>query len=163
MVRFDKLPSWSSNPHEHYVPILYEGEIVGFCQPTYVARILATLNDDEKLRKALKLACYDLISRAGGNRTEVEDLVQKYLARVTRPKQGTAAIAHYLRERQAELDLTEGEFTKFCYTFRLAASDLAKIYNGEELESRLLIPLSRILGMTVDELIAVWQGSESEM
>ncbi|MBF2025250.1 MAG: hypothetical protein IGS48_00580 [Oscillatoriales cyanobacterium C42_A2020_001] len=162
MVRFDKLPSWSSNPHDHYVPISHEGEVVGFCKPAYVARILETLNEDEKLRQALELACYDLISRAGGNRTEVEDLVQKYLARVARPKQGTAAIAHYLKERQVELDLTDGEFAKFCYTFRLSPSDLAGIYSGGDIDSRLLIPLSRILGMTVDELIAVWQGGEEE-
>lgn len=158
MVRFNQRQSWTSNPHDLYVPIAYEGETVGFLKPNHAGQILEALNDDEKLRKALKLACYDLVARSGGSKENVADLVQQYLAKAGRPTRGVAAIALFLRERQLELDLTDDEFAKFCDTFRLSAAELEGIYRGNELESTQLTPLARILGMSVDELIYVWKG-----
>lgn len=158
-MRFDRPQSWTSNINEQYLPIAHLGEVVGFCKSNYAARLLETLNDDETLRKALQLACYDLVARSGGSSSQVNDLVQQYLIKAARPKQGVGAIALLLHERQEELDLTDDEFAKFCDTFRLSRQELAAIYGGQEVDSKHLTPLSRILGITVDELLAVWQGA----
>lgn len=158
MVRFNQQQSWTSNPHDLYIPVAYDGEVVGYLKPKHVEQILDALNDSEKVRKALKLACYDLVARSGGSKEKVSDLVQKYLTRAGRPTRGVAAIALFLRERQLELDLTDDEFKKFCDTFRLSAAELEGIYQGNELDSAQLTPLARILGMSVDELIQVWKG-----
>jgi hypothetical protein len=122
---------------------------------------LDILNEEEKVRKALQLACYDLVSRQGGSSDGVNDLVQQYLAKAGRPKQGAAAIALLLKERQDELDVSDEEFAKFCGTFRLSREELEGIYAGAEIESKQLTPLSRILGLSVDDLITVWQGENN--
>jgi hypothetical protein len=84
--------------------------------------------------------------------------MQQYLAKTERPRSGTGAIAILLEERQEELDLTDEEFAKFCDTFRLSREELRNIYAGEDIENTQLAPLSRILGMTIDEIIEVWRG-----
>lgn len=160
MARMNQPLPWETNPTKVYVPISYEGKVVGFCRPDFADRIVATLNEDEQFRKALKLACYDLVARSGGGGTQVEELVQRYLAKAGRPKRGTAMVALLLKDRQDELDLSDEEFAKFCDTFKLSRPELSNIYAGGDIESHQLTPLSRILGMSVDELIAAWQGKE---
>jgi hypothetical protein len=154
----DQPSSWQFESQAAYVPISHEGTIVGFCQPNYVKQVISTLNDAEKLQKALQLACYDLIAREGGSREDVDDRVQTYLNRVSRPLSGTALVALMLKERQAELDLNHEEFAKFCDSYRLSREELRNIYHGEEIESQQLSPLARILGKTIDEVIDAWRG-----
>lgn len=158
MVRFSQSHSWVSNPDESYIPVLYEKEVVGFCKPHYATRIITILNEDEISRKALQAACTDLIARMGRTDIGVADLMQQYIELVSRPKHGVAAIAFYLKERQAELDLTDEEFAKFCDTFRLSRDELNAIYQGQLVDPRQLTPLSRILGMTIDDVIVVLRG-----
>ncbi len=160
MVKINQPQPWESNPGETFVPVLHEGQVIGFCRLNYADRIVETLNDDEKLRKALHFACYDLIARSGGSTDSVNDLVQQYLAKAERPKSGTGAIALLLQERQNALDLTDEEFAKFCDTFRLSREELKNIYAGHDIENTQLAPLSRILGLSIDELIEVWRGQE---
>ncbi len=158
MVKINQPQSWTSDPHDLYVPIAHEGETIGFCKPLHAARILDTLNDDDKLRKALQMVCSDLVAQTGGDPRTVNELIQQYLAKAARPKQGIAAIALLLKERQDELDVTDEEFARFCDTFRLSPSELQCIYDGQEIEARQLNSLSRILGLTMEELMMVWKG-----
>lgn len=159
MTRLHHPPSWDSSSNQSYIPISHEGNVVGFCQPDYANRIVETLNEEDRLRKALHLACQDLISR-GVMASSVEALVHDYLHKSGRPRKGTALIALMLKERQAELDITDAEFAKFCDSYKLSRHELQAIYNGTEIESSQLLPLSRILGMTVDEVIEAWKGRE---
>ncbi len=152
--------SWELNTQETFVPISHEGKVVGFCEPVYAQRIVASLNEEERLQKALALACYDLTARLGGGAMSVDDLVQQYIAKAERPTSGTAIVAMLLQHRQEDLDLTEEEFAKFCDTFRLSRAELHGIYAGADIENNQLGPLSRILGMTVNELIDTWKGKE---
>jgi len=161
MVRLRPKVPWEFNPHEQYVPLLFEGEVVGFCKPEYARRMLAILNEEEKHRKALQMACYDLVAKSGGNRNEIQDRIQQYLAKAARPTSGTGAIALLLKERQSELDLTDEEFCRFCDTFRLSRQELGQIYSGADMESNQLNPLARILGLSVDEVIYAWKGGET--
>lgn len=158
MPRMNQSLPWEVDPNQNFVPISYEGTVIGFCQASYAKRIIDILNDENKLRKALNLACYDLITQSGGNSATIKDLIQKYLTRAERPKSGTGAIALLLKERQDELDLTDEEFIKFCDTFRLIRENLQGIYAGADIDSAWLAPLSRILGISMDELIDVLQG-----
>lgn len=151
---------WNCSTQAAYVPLSYEGEVVGFCRPDCASEIAKSLNDLEMLQKALHLACYDLVARSGGSSESVMELVKRYLAKVERPLQGSALIALLLRERQVDLDLTDDEFAKFCDSYRLSRAELREIYRGEEIESHQLIPLSRILGRTVDEVIEAWKGED---
>lgn len=158
MSKINSASSWNCAAKAAYVPLLCEGTIVGFCQPDYAQEVVRSLNDTEKLQKALQLACYDLVARSGGSSEGVAELMKTYLAKVSRPPQGTALVALLLRERQTDLDLTDEEFAKFCDSYRLSRAELRGIYSGEEVESHQLIPLSRILGKTVDELIEAWKS-----
>ena len=157
MDRFHKHLSWELQSNEAYVPILYEGEVVGFCRPEVAQQIVDSFNEEETYRRALQMACHDLIARSGSARNPKE-LMQRYLAKAERPKSGTGAIAVSLKERQRELDLTNEEFARFCDTFRLSREELKNIYAGELIEGNQLSPLSRILGLTMDELIQLWKG-----
>ncbi|NJR49136.1 MAG: hypothetical protein HC780_05770 [Leptolyngbyaceae cyanobacterium CSU_1_3] len=151
---------WQFDAQATYTPISFEGTIVGFCKADAVKQVVSTLNNAEKLQKALALACYDLIAREGGNTDSVGELAQQYLNKIGRPLHGTALIALLLKERQAELDLSPDEFAKFCDSYRLSRLELRQIYNGEEIESQQLSPLARILGKTIDEVINLWQESD---
>ncbi|MCL6436597.1 MAG: hypothetical protein K6T90_20795 [Leptolyngbyaceae cyanobacterium HOT.MB2.61] len=162
MAKINQPLPWESNSDEPFLPISYEGEVIGFCRSDYASQIVETLNDDDKLRKALYLACYDLVARSGGSTSNINELMQQYIAKATRPRRGTGAIALLLKERQADLDLTDEEFAKFCDTFRLSREELRNIYAGADIENTQLSSLSRILGMTVDEVIEVWRGKEQE-
>ncbi|MFN6530889.1 hypothetical protein [Nostoc sp. ChiSLP03a] len=77
-----------------------------------------------------------------------------------RPKYGTRAIAVLLQDRQKELDLSNQEFAKFCDTFKLSPTELNNIYAGEAFDDNLLAPLSRILGITKEQLLKVRDGCE---
>lgn len=151
--------SWEMSATDAYVPLLYEGEMVGLCKPSVAKSVIETLNEDEKMLKALRLACDDLARRLDTG-TTADMLMEEYLRRAERPKSGIGAIARLLRERQHELDLNDDEFAKFCDTFRLSRPELASIFAGADLQSQQLSPLSRILGISVDDLLHVWQGFE---
>ena len=151
---------WECSAKSAYLPLSHEGAIVGFCDPTYARTIAQSLNESDLLQKALQMACYDLVARMGGSPDSVSDLVQQYRSKAERPLQGSALIAMLLRERQIDLDLTHDEFAKFCDSYRLSRAELREIYQGEEVESHQLIPLSRILGKTVNEVIEAWKGDE---
>ncbi|HEY9621364.1 MAG TPA: hypothetical protein V6C78_13395 [Crinalium sp.] len=154
-----ELPSepqaWQFSSAEFYVPITYEDEIVGFCKPDFAIRIVKALNDDEKLYKALWLACDDLMRRSGGKCGPVDELMGEYLAKTVMPQTGIAAIADLLRRRQAELDISDKEFFKFCDSYRLPPDKLQAIYDGEEIDSSILTPLARVLSCSVDDLLEV--------
>lgn len=151
---------WNCSTQASYVPLSHQGTIVGFCDPDYAGTIAKFLNERELLEKALYQACYDLVARTGGSPDTIAQLVQRYRAKVDRPLQGSALISVLLRERQIDLDLTEEEFAKFCDSYRLSRSELREIYRGEEVESHQLIPIARILGKTVDQVMEAWKGDE---
>lgn len=151
---------WECSTQSAYVPLSFEGDLVGFCRPDCATEITKSLNDAELLRKALQLACYELIARSGGSSDSIGDLMKRYLRKAERPLQGSALIAVLLKERQVDLDLTDDEFAKFCDSYRLSRVELHGIYHGQEVESHQLIPLSRILGKTVDEVIEAWKGED---
>jgi hypothetical protein len=151
---------WECSTQSAYMPLSFEGEVVGFCRPDCATEITRSLNEAEMLQKALQLACYDLVARSGGSSESVGELMQRYLTKAERPLKGSALIAVLLKDRQIDLDLTDDEFAKFCDSYRLSRVELQEIYHGEEIESHQLIPLSRILGKTVDEVIEAWKGDD---
>ena len=149
---------WQVNPQEPFMPIALEGKIVAYCHPDHAQHIAEILNEQDKLQKALQLACYDLVARSGGSSDSVNDLMQDYRNRVSRPTRGTGLIALLLKERQQNLDLTAEEFAKFCDSYRLSRSELQQIYRGGDIEHQQLMPISRILSVTIDEVIDAWGG-----
>ncbi len=151
--------SWQFDPNDSYVPINYEGEMMGFGKPEFAIRVVDLLNDEEKFRKALRLACYDLVSRLGGLSSSLDELVESYLAKAQTPRSGIGAIALLLQHRQMELDVNDEEFARFCDSYRLSRNDLQGIYDGKEVDVKILTPLSRILGMSVDSLLEVLEGT----
>jgi hypothetical protein len=159
MVLPDETPAWQCYPADSYVSVTYEDEVIGFCKPDFAVRIVEVLNDDEKLRKALRLACYDLISLSGGSSSQIDELVHKYLSRTAEPKSGVAAIAALLHDRQDELDVSDKEFARFCDSYRLPPEKLDAIYAGEDIDSSMLTPLARILGRPVEDIIQILEGS----
>lgn len=160
MTRLHQPSPWERHSKDAYVPLSYQGNVIGFCKPNVADHIVETLNSAERLHKALHMACSDLLAQRGDSPINANTLVQQYLAKAERPKHGTPAIALLLKERQAELDVTDEEFTKFCDTFRLSRVELHHIYAGHEIDSNQLNPLSRILGISVDELIEIWREKE---
>src|SRR5919202_4125529 len=155
----DPLP-WEYYPHDPYVPITYEDSVVGFGKPEFAVRIVEVLNEEDKLRKALHMACLDMIKRSGGDPSAVEQLMEKYIQKAQRPKYGTPAIAALLRERQQELDVSTQEFVKFCDSYKLSRKELKNIFAGEEIYDSMLGPLSRILAISVEELMAERDGTD---
>lgn len=151
---------WHFESNEPYIPVYHKGDLVGFFKPEYASEIIKFLNEEEVLKKALKMACTDLIKKMGGDTRKVYYLMEKYVKTNERPKYGTRAIAILLQDRQKELDLSTQEFTKFCDTFKLSPTELNNIYAGEAFADSLLAPLSRILGMAKERLLEVRDGSE---
>jgi hypothetical protein len=151
--------AWQFYPADAFVSVTYEEELVGFCKPDFAARIVETLNDDEQLRRALRLACYDLMAKSGGTGGDVNTLMVQYLAKAATPKSGIAGIAVLLRDRQRELDVGDKEFAQFCETYRLPPDKLAAIYAGEEIDQSMLSPLARILGRPMDDLFQILDGT----
>jgi hypothetical protein len=152
--------SWQLSSTEHYLPISHQGTTAGFLKEEYAAEITKLLNDETMLKKALKLACIDLVKQSGGDPSQVKVMIKKYLKMVEIPKYGTKAIAILLKERQQELDLGEREFVKFCDSFKLPPSELSKIYAGGNIDDSFISPLSRILGVSKSRLFEIRDGSE---
>ncbi|WP_445635552.1 HTH cro/C1-type domain-containing protein [Nostoc sp. DSM 114161] len=153
---------WQIEVNSPYVPIYHKGDLVGFFKQEYASEVIKFLNEEEVLKKALKMACTDLIKKIGGDTSKVNYLMEKYVKTSERPKYGTRAIAVLLRDRQKELDLSNQEFAKFCDTFKLSPTELNNIYAGEPFDDSLLAPLSRILGIAKERLLEVRNGSEKE-
>jgi hypothetical protein len=151
---------WQAESSDHFVPVYYQGNLTGFFKQEYADEIIRFLNEQEVLNKALRLACTDLIKKTGGDASQVKNLMKKYIKISERPKYGTRAIALLLKERQKELDLNIQEFTKFCDTFKVSPPELDSIYTGEAIDDNLLAPLSRILGMSKEQLLEVRDGVE---
>mgnify|MGYP003907277311 CR=1 FL=1 len=149
---------WQFAAKVNYFPIFHEKALVGFSRREYVAKIVKVLNEEETFRKALQLACSDLIKQAEGDPRKIDELVQKYLMMADRPRYGSRAIATLLRDRQAELNVSDQEFARFCDSYRLPPEELEEIYAGEEIFNSQLISLARILGTTVEDLIEVRDG-----
>jgi len=154
----DPLP-WQLNPDKPYCPIMHQGKVVGFGRPRFANRVVNLLNEEEKLLKAMKLACRDLLTRMGRSPDDAEELMAEYLARATRPKSGVGAIVVLLLDRQAELDISADEFAKFCDSYKLSRSELSDIYAGKELNNTQLGSLSRILGRSIDDVLEIWHGT----
>jgi len=160
MLRGEPMP-WQSNSSESYVPILHEGAIVGFCKPDYAQRIVTMLNEDEVLHKAMRSACTDLLRHAGGDPSQLNGLIKSYIDQAKRPKSGSAAIAVLLRDRQDELGVKDAEFVQFCNINRLSPEWLKDIYAGEAVSDRILGPLAKILGITVERLVEIRDGKSA--
>lgn len=152
-------PAWQVKATDTYITLRHENQVVGMLKPDIAARIVALLNDEERLKKALQLACYDLMIRSGGGGArEVDYLCTKYINQASRPTSGTGAIALWLKQRQADLDITDQEFERFCDSYRLLPIKLQGIYEGREIDSSMLTPLSRVLGCSVEEVLQVLEG-----
>ncbi|MUG99674.1 hypothetical protein F7734_48310 [Scytonema sp. UIC 10036] len=154
---------WQLDASETYLPFHYKGTLAGLLKQEFADEVLKVLKEDEVLKKALKIACVELIKQSGGELSQVKDLMKKYIKMCERPKHGTRAIAILLGERQLELDLNNQEFAKFCDTFKLSPVELNNIYAGEPVDDSLLAPLSRILGISKTELCAIRDGCEREI
>ncbi|MBW4643379.1 MAG: hypothetical protein KME23_10385 [Goleter apudmare HA4340-LM2] len=162
MSSYNETLDWQFESSNLYMPIYYKGDLVGFLNQEYASEIIKFLNEEEVLTKALKKACTDLLQKTGGDTSQVKHMMKKYIKISERPKYGTRAIAVLLNQRQKELDLNSQEFTKFCDTFKVSPTELNNIYTGEVVDDILLAPLSRILGISKERLLAVRDGSEEE-
>jgi hypothetical protein len=150
---------WQRNTNETYVPLTFEGEVVGFCKPEYAAQLCDVMNDEKKLRRALQLICADMVKRSQGRLGSAEELIDEYIARASIPRSGARAIALLLKNRQEELGVTDKEFMTFCDSYRLSPDKLKDIYSGNaKIESTLYAPIARILGLSVEEVVQIIQG-----
>ncbi|MGG6296183.1 hypothetical protein ACQ4M4_17480 [Leptolyngbya sp. AN02str] len=152
-------PLWRVNAADVYLPISYDGSVVGYCKPAFAARIIETLNDEQRYAKALQMACADLARRTGGAAGTADLLMERYLNHAEQPRSGVKAIAVWLKDRQEELDVSDAEFERFCESYRLPKRSLQAIYAGHEIDSRVLTPLARILGCSVEDVLTVLEGS----
>ncbi len=152
---------WQFNQTKSLVPVTYNGGVVGFCYAEYAEKIVGILNEEDKLRKALRVACLDVIKRTGGDPKQIEQVMKKYLAMGQRPKYGSFAIAYLLRDRQEELDVSDKEFARFCDSYRLSLPDLRNIYQGKPIDDILIDPIARILGKPASEVLEVRDGPPS--
>lgn len=161
----DKPLDWQINVQDFYVPLIYKGKSIGLVDPQYAKGLVNILNGEESIKKALQLACEDLLDELGGNPQDLKELktmMREYIARTRKPRSGTPAIAALLKERQKELDISQLEFVRFCDSYKLSPDDLKSIYNSDPIESRLLPPLCRILGKDTEELLAILEGEDFE-
>lgn len=154
----DDTPAWEIRPNDALVPLHYDDELVGFLKPDIAIRVADILNEEYRARRALRLACYDLVSRAGGGNSEIEELVNKYLARAAQPRSGVGAIARWLKQRQTELGVTNAEFERFCDSYRLPKEKLEALSMGD-IDGSMLVPLARVLGCSIQDLMEVLEGN----
>lgn len=154
----DDTPAWEVDPNNALVPLRYDDELVGFLKPDIAIRITNILNEEYRAWKALRLACYDLVSRAGGSNSEIEELVSKYLAKAARPRSGVGAIARWLQQRQTELGVSDAEFERFCDSYRLSKDKLEALSMGD-IDGSMLVPLARVLGCSIQDLMEVLEGN----
>lgn len=141
-----------------FIPINYEGDLIGLCKPEYAEEIVDSMNEQEKLRKALRFACLDLLRHLGAPKDRADDLIRKYLSLAERPKYGPRAIAVLLRERQEQLKVNGPEFIKFCDIHKVSPENLKDIYAGKSISDNLIGPISRILGRTPVEVKKILEG-----
>lgn len=147
---------------ENYVSLLYEGELVGICHPKYATEITQVMNEQNLLKRALRLACLDLLkSQKGKTKEQLDELIKKYISLAERPKSGPRAVALLLRERQEQLKVGKQEFIKFCDIHKLSPQELQNIFLGNPIPSHLIAPIARILGVTSDEVLQVLEGREN--
>jgi hypothetical protein len=159
------------NQERSYISISEEEIEVGFCTPEFAARLIEIFNEYEKLHeenetlnKALRMACTDLIRQSGGNAKQLNKRMRHYMETARRPEHGTRAIAYLLRERQRALNISNRDFVRFCYSYKLTPKELEDIFKGKDISDRQLKVLSRILSKTVEELTEVRDGfSRSEL
>ncbi|MDY6938784.1 MAG: hypothetical protein SWY16_14060 [Cyanobacteriota bacterium] len=154
--------SWEFNPDRPYVPIFHDGELVGYCQPFYAREIVESLNEQDTLRKALRISCSDLIRKLGGDPSKLDDLVQKYITKAQRPKSGPRAVAAMLIDRQKDLRVSPQEFVKFCDTYKVSSQQLRALAEGKDIERKYIEPLSRILGITPAAVTDVLYGDREK-
>ncbi len=162
MVLRDEPLDWEVNGEKQFLPVYYQGEIVGFLQPEYAKQVVRFFNEEIRQNKALEKACRDLIIERGGDLREVSELAKSYRNQVERPKYGTKAIAILLRERQKELDVSKKDFIRFCDSYKLSLDDLKDIYSDKEIKDSSILPLARILGKTPREVKVVRDGCPPE-
>ncbi len=159
----DKPLDWQINVQDFYVPLSYKGKNVGLVDPQYAKGIANILNGEESIKKALQLACEELLVELGGDPHDIKELkslMREYIARTRKPRSGTPAIAALLKERQKELDISQLEFVRFCDSYKLSPDDLKGIYSGNPIESKLFAPLCRILGKETEDIIAILEGRD---
>ena len=156
---------WSFDANKNFVPILHEGTVVGFLRPDYAQKVAQVLNaqdrlhaEQDRLRKSLRLACFDLLRQGGGDTKKVEELMKQYAIRVERPKHGPRAVAFLLRDRQEELQVGNEEFIKFCDTLKVSRQQITDLFAGKPIEESAIVPLARILGKTPAEVKSVLKG-----
>lgn len=147
---------WQCNTDTTLVPLTFDGETVGFLKPEYALRLVDLLNDEKRYRRALKLACEELVRRSNGRLGTTEMLFKEYLERAKTPSIGTPAIALLLRHRQEELGVTDKEFIQFCDSYRLSPDKLQAIDDGDTLiEHTMVASLARILGLPLEDVIQI--------
>ncbi len=160
--------------YRSYIPISYEEMEVGFCTPEFSSKIVEIFNeheqlveDNEALNKAFKLACLDLIKKSGGDprdANKLQYLMKQYMEKSKRPENGSRAIVYLLRERKEQLGISNREFVRFCYSYKLPPKELKEIFSGKEVTDKHLKCISRILGKPVEDLIEIRDGfSHSEI
>ena len=162
MVLNDDLKTWALHSKDPYLPISYDGKVVGFCKPNYAVRIIKILNEEENTRKALYKACNDLVALKGGHSEEVKKYAKKYLSKAKRPKHGLGAITVLLKDRQKELDLNDTEFVNFCDSYKLSPNALKNVCAGKNIQDESLHAIARILGMTFEDMLVVRYGFRYE-
>ena len=150
----EKLP-WELGAMQPHVPLFYEGELVGYFEPDYAEEIVEALNERDRLQKALRLACLDLLKKMGVSSNRANELTNRYLTRAERPKFGPRAIAAMLVDRQKALRVSPQEFMKFCDTYKISPLQLDDIYEGKPISNDLIPPIARILGITEEEVLDV--------
>jgi hypothetical protein len=159
MIQIQESLSWELQPEQPHIPIYREGELVGYCHPDYAQEIVEAMNEQDKLRKALRIACLDILRAKGGNPAKAEELMEKYLVKTERPKFGPRAIAVMLVDRQKELQLSPQEFLKFCDTYKLSTQHIKDLAAAKAVDPSLINPLARILGVSAMEIKKVLNGS----
>lgn len=160
MIQIQESLSWEFDPERPHLPIYREGELVGYCHPFYAREIVEAMNDRDKFRKALRMACADLLRAKGGNPAKLEEMIEKYLSKTERPKSGPRAIAAMLLDRKKELQLSPQEFLKFCDTYKVSSQHLNDLAAGKAVNPNLINPLARILGISGSEVKEVLNGNE---
>ncbi|MBE9127742.1 MULTISPECIES: hypothetical protein [unclassified Coleofasciculus] len=159
------------NHYRSYIAISYEDMEVGFCTPEFAAKIVETFNEHERLlednetvNKAFKLACLELLRQTGVNANQLNRRMKDYLDKAKRPEHGTRALAFMLRERQQELDVSNREFARFCYSYKLSPQELKGVFEGKDIPDSQLKALARILGKSIEELMEIRDGfSDTEL
>lgn len=150
---------WRVNAKASYVPLEFEGETVGYCDPEYADELAMTMNEQITLQKALRMACRDLLKRMNKDTKRAQDLADRYIQQAKRPTSGPRALAFLLVDRQRELGLSQQEFFKFCDTFKISERDIAELAEGRAIAPRNIAPISRVLGITPTEVEAILGAS----